>query len=84
MDKETEKPRKRQLKGVVSSDKMNKTVVVMVATRKKHEKYLKYYNTSKKFKAHDEGNEYKVGDKVLIEESRPISKDKRWIVIKQI
>ena len=72
---------KRQLKGVVSSDKMDKTVVVTVSTKKMHKKYLKYHNISKRFKAHDENNEYKEGDKVMIEEARPYSKDKRWRVI---
>ncbi len=84
MDKATTEIRKRQLEGVVSSDKMDKTVVVTVSTRKRHKKYLKYYNVSKRFKAHDEKNEYKTGDKVVIEESRPISKDKRWIVLKKV
>ena len=75
---------KRQLKGIVSSDKMNKTVVVAVSTKKKHKRYLKYHNVSQHFKAHDENNEYKVGDKVVIEESRPLSKNKRWKVIQKI
>ena len=60
---------------------MNKTVVVRVDRLKKHPKYLKYYKISKKFKAHDEKNEYKVGDTVVIKETRPLSKDKRWRVI---
>ena len=75
---------KRQLKGVVSSDKMDKTVVVTVSTEKKHKKYLKYYSVTQRFKAHDESNEYKTGDKVLIEETRPMSKDKRWRVVAKI
>lgn len=75
---------KRQLRGVVSSDKMDKTVVVTVTSTKKHPKYKKYYKTSSKFKAHDDTNEYKIGDEVVIEESKPISKDKRWIVISKI
>ncbi|MFH1694453.1 MAG: 30S ribosomal protein S17 [Patescibacteria group bacterium] len=73
--------KRRRLKGVVTSDKMEKTVVVTVTTSKKHSKYLKYFNKSSKFKAHDEDNQYKVDDEVVIEEGRPISKDKRWTVI---
>ncbi|OGY57034.1 MAG: 30S ribosomal protein S17 [Candidatus Colwellbacteria bacterium RBG_13_48_8] len=77
-----EKPAKktRRLEGVVTSDKMNRTVVVTVTTAKKHPKYLKYYQSSKRFKAHDETNQYKVGDKVIIEETRPLSREKRWRV----
>jgi len=75
---------KRQLKGVVSSDKMDKTVVVTVTRMKKHPKYLKYYKVSRKFKAHDSENQYKVGDDVIIEEIRPMSKDKRWRVVSKI
>lgn len=84
MDKENGTTGKRQLKGVVSSDKMDKTVVVTVSTRKRHKKYMKYYNVSKRFKAHDENNEYRTGDSVLIEETRPLSKDKRWRVVEKI
>jgi len=75
---------KRKLKGVVVSDKMNKTVVVRVDRIKKHPRYKKRYIVSKKYKAHDEKNEYKIGDKVIIRESRPISKEKRWIVLSKI
>ena len=73
--------KKKKLKGAVVSDKMAKTVVVSVIRLKKHPKYKKYFKVTKKFKAHDENNEYHVGDRVLIEETRPLSKDKRWIVI---
>ncbi len=73
--------KKRKLEGVVTSDKMTKTVVVTVTRLVLHPKYSKHYKVSKNFKAHDENNEYKVGDKVVIEETRPISKDKRWKVI---
>ncbi len=76
-----ENNKKRRLKGTVSSDKMEKTVVVTVEWMKKHPKYLKYHKASNRFKAHDENNEYKVGDEVVIEESRPYSKDKRWRVV---
>ena len=71
---------KRKLSGVVVSDKMDKTVIVNIDRMKKHSRYLKYYQVSRKFKAHDENNQYKVGDIVTIEESRPISKEKKWIV----
>jgi len=69
------------LKGVVVSDKMDKTVVVSVSRFVKHPLYGKFYKISKKYKAHDEGNIFKTGDKVEIIETRPISKDKRFSVI---
>lgn len=69
------------LKGVVVSDKGNKTVVVSVSRFVKHPKYGKYYKINKKFKAHDENNTFKVGDKVSITETRPISKDKHFKVV---
>ncbi|OGI74728.1 30S ribosomal protein S17 [Candidatus Nomurabacteria bacterium RIFCSPHIGHO2_01_FULL_43_16] len=69
------------LKGVVISDKMDKTIVVSVSRFVKHPLYGKFYKISKKYKAHDEGNIHKVGDKVEIVETRPISKDKRFQVI---
>ena len=72
------------LKGVVVSDKMDKTVVVTVSRFIKHPKYGKFYQVNKKYKAHDEKNEYKVGDKVEITETRPISKDKKFKVVKLI
>ena len=75
---------KRRLEGVIVSDKMQKTVVVAVTRFKKHPKYLKYHKVSRRFKAHDEENTYKIGDKVLIEETRPTSKDKRWKVVTKI
>ncbi len=74
----------RRLEGVVVSDKMQKTRVVAVTRLKKHRKYYKYFKVTKKFKAHDEHSEYKVGDKVIIEETRPLSKEKRWRIIKKI
>ncbi len=76
--------KKRKLIGTVVSDKMQKTRVVEVARFKKHPKYLKYYKVSKRFKAHDEENIYHTGDKVLMEETRPMSKDKRWKIIGKI
>jgi len=74
----------RLLKGVITSDKMDKTVVVLVNRYKEHPKYKKRYKVSKKYKADDPKNKYKIGNKVIIQETRPISKDKRWKVIKRI
>lgn len=72
---------KRTLKGIVVSDKMDKTIVVLVERLKQHPRYKKRYKINKKYKAHDPEGKYKVGDKIVIQESRPISKDKKWIVI---
>jgi len=69
------------LRGVVVSDKMDKTVVVLVTRFEKHAKYQKYLKLTKKFKAHDETNTHKVGDKVTLRETRPLSKDKRFEVV---
>jgi small subunit ribosomal protein S17 len=66
--------------GLVASDKMTKTVVVEVTRRMRHPVYHKYIQRRKRFKAHDETNECNVGDRVLIEECRPLSRDKRWRV----
>ena len=76
--------KKRKIVGIVVSDKMMKTRVVAVTRLKKHPKYLKYYHVTTKFKAHDENNEYKTGDKVTIEEARPMSKEKRWKIVNKI
>ena len=84
MAKTQETKKIRKIIGVVVSDKMMKTRVVAVASLKKHPKYLKYYKVTTKFKAHDENNEYKMGDKVTIEESRPLSREKRWKIINKI
>ena len=73
---------KRVLQGVVVSDKNAKTVVVEVERRYTHPLLKKTMRRSKKFHAHDEDDGFKVGDIVRIEESRPISKNKRWIVLK--
>lgn len=70
----------RQLIGTVVSDKMDKTIVVLVERLVKHRLYLKYVRRRAKFSAHDEGNNCRIGDKVLITESRPLSKTKRWRV----
>jgi len=75
---------KKQLTGTVISNKMQKTVVVRVERLKEHPKYKRRFRVHKKYKAHAEIGEYKVGDKVIIEECRPISKDKKWRVIKKI
>ncbi|OGZ01923.1 MAG: 30S ribosomal protein S17 [Candidatus Liptonbacteria bacterium RIFCSPLOWO2_01_FULL_53_13] len=72
----------RTLTGVVVSDKMQKTRVVAVARMKKHAKYLKYYKTTTRFLAHDEKNESREGDVVQIKETRPLSRKKRWEIVK--
>ena len=72
---------KRILQGVVVSDKQDKTVVVSVERQVMHPVYKKFVKRSKKFAAHDENNQFKVGDIVKIEESRPYSKTKTWTVI---
>jgi small subunit ribosomal protein S17 len=72
---------RRVLTGLVVSDKMDKTVVVEVTRRVKHPKYRKYINRSKSYKAHDEENHFKAGDRVVIQESRPLSRTKRWVVV---
>ena len=73
---------KRKLQGIIVSDKMEKTVVVKVERMKEHPKYKRRYRVSKKYKAHVEEGDFKIGDKVVIEECRPLSKDKKWRVIK--
>jgi len=77
MDKQS---KKQSMTGKVVSDKMDKTVVVKVDSKRRHKKYKKTYTVSKKFKAHDENNEYKVGDRVVIESIKPVSKDKNFKV----
>ncbi len=72
---------RKRLVGVVTSDKMEKTVVVEVGTTKRHQRYGKVIRRTKKFKAHDESNECRIGDKVQIIESKPISRHKRWSVV---
>jgi small subunit ribosomal protein S17 len=71
---------KKKLLGDVVSDKMNKTVVVRVETLKRHSLYHKTIKHIKRYKAHDEENKCRVGDRVLIVESRPLSKEKSWVV----
>jgi small subunit ribosomal protein S17 len=82
MNKKTAKPNNeikgKTLKGVVLSDKMKDTIVVLVNRFVKHTKYKKYHKVSKKYKAHDLGNTKKIGEQVIIRECRPISKDKHF------
>jgi small subunit ribosomal protein S17 len=73
---------KRVVDGIVVSNKMQKTIVVKVDRRVRHQKYKKYITVSSKFKAHDETNSANVGDRVEIIESRPLSRDKRWALRK--
>ena len=75
---------RRVLTGTVVSDKMEKTIVVQVQRRYKHPRYRKYVSERLRYKAHDEKNEYKVGDRVEIQEHRPISREKRWTVIRLV
>ena len=71
----------RTIKGVVKSNKMDKTIVVEVTNYKSHPKYKKRYKVTKKFHAHDEKNAANIGDTVTIKESRPLSKLKRWVLV---
>ena len=73
---------KRKLQGRVLSDKMDKTVIVEVSRRVKEPRYHKFISKRARYSAHDENNECKAGDKVEIIESRPLSKNKRWVVTK--
>ncbi len=75
--------RKTQI-GTVTSDKMDKTIVVSVKDKVKHPLYKKVVNKTTKLKAHDEKNECNIGDRVLVMETRPISKDKRWRLVEII
>ena len=70
--------------GLVVSDKMDKTIVVAVHDSKQHPLYKKYIKTTYRLKAHDENNECGIGDKVLVMETRPLSKDKRWRLVEII
>jgi small subunit ribosomal protein S17 len=76
-----EKSRKMELEGIVSSDRMEKTVVVTIERLEKHPVFKKYIRRRRKFMAHDEKNECKAGDRVRIRECRPLSKDKCWRVV---
>ena len=76
--------RRKVREGVVVSDRMDKTVVVVVERIVRHQRYQKYRRRRARYKAHDETNQYKVGDRVEIQEHRPISRDKRWLVTRLI
>jgi small subunit ribosomal protein S17 len=84
LDSKDSRKDRRKLVGEVTSDKMDKTVVVRVIHRVRSTQYLKYMTKRVKYKAHDEKNEYKTGDKVEIAESRPLSRDKRWRVTRLV
>ncbi|PIS17375.1 MAG: 30S ribosomal protein S17 [Candidatus Nealsonbacteria bacterium CG09_land_8_20_14_0_10_42_14] len=75
---------KRRLTGTIVSNKMSKTIVVRVERIKEHSKYRKRFKVHKNYKAHAPEGEFKVGEKVTIEECRPISRDKRWQVVKKV
>jgi small subunit ribosomal protein S17 len=82
MTKTGAKSKGKQLIGIVTSNKMDKTIVVKVERVTKHPLYGKRISKHKKFMAHDENNECSIGDKVLISESRPLSRRKRWELVK--
>jgi small subunit ribosomal protein S17 len=75
---------KKQLIGTIISNKMQKTATVLVEMIKEHPKYKKRYKFHKKYKAHLDSGDFQVGDKVMIRECRPLSKDKKWQIIKKI
>ena len=75
---------KKRRTGVVVSNKMDKTVVVVTDRMTRHPLYLKYIKKRVKFKAHDEANACQIGDTVLVEETRPLSKDKHWRVVEVV
>jgi small subunit ribosomal protein S17 len=75
---------KRKLKGKIVSDRMDKTDVVEVKRMVYHSKYKRRYFISKKYKVHDGKNEYKIGDEVIIEETSPLSKDKKWQILSKV
>lgn len=83
MDNDVQKSNKTKLvlQGTVTSDKMEKTIVVEIMMRKLHPLYKKYVTKSKTVKAHDEKNEARIGDTVRVEECRPLSRDKRWRLV---
>ncbi len=81
---EDQRPAKKTRLGTVVSNKMDKTVVVAIERVVSHPMYRKYISRRSKFKAHDAENACQIGDRVLIEESRPLSKTKRWLVVKVV
>lgn len=84
MSKEQQRGLGRRLKGVVSSDKMDKSVTVLVTNTVRHATYNKFMRRSKKYHAHDEKNECQIGDVVIIKESAPYSKTKKWCVARVV
>ena len=81
MPETTERNARKERDGLVVSSKMNKTIVVALVERVRHPKYDKFITRTKKLYAHDEANEAKVGDRVRVVETRPLSKTKRWRVV---
>ena len=79
-----ENKKRRVIKGTIVSNKMQKTVIVSVTRLRMHPKYKKYYKITKRYKAHNENQDFQVGDKVLIQETNPISKEKTWRVISKV
>ena len=75
---------RRTLQGIIVSDKMQHTAVVVISHVRRDPKYLKEYMRSEKVKAHNEGNKFKAGEEVIIEETRPMSKDKRWRILRKV
>ena len=73
----------QKLSGTIVSTKMQETAVILCERLKRHPKYKKSYRVSKKYKAHNPGNFYQEGDKVIIQSTRPISKDKRWRILEK-
>jgi len=84
MATELKRKLRKQRTGIVTSDKMDKTITISVERRVKHPIYGKFVKSTKKFKAHDESNECKTGDTVKIMETRPLSKTKRWRLVEII
>lgn len=84
MEEQAVKSRKRTFVGIVTSDKMQKTIVVSVSTKKMDKLYKKYVTRSKKYYAHDENEDAHIGDTVRIIESRPLSRTKRWRLVEVV
>jgi 30S ribosomal protein S17 len=82
MSEETAEHRRQRRQGKVVSDRMDKTIVVMVSTKKRHPRYRKFVTRRVKYKAHDENNECRIDDTVEIEETKPLSKEKRWKLVR--
>ncbi len=78
------KNRKKTLRGAVVSDRMQKTLIVAVTRLKFHPKYKKQYKVTTRYKVHNEKGEFKIGDRVVIQECRPISKEKKWRVVGKV